>query len=340
MYSDQFLPQTHHQRTPVRSHYYTACKRRRLEELYPLPSNDDNDVINEDIDHVAFGEHAFEGSEYFDMEFDAVDLAIIHNSFPGIDDDDGGGGGMVNQLFNDCDVSDTTAAAKALEQFLLQEDTQDPMLFQSLNETTSVSHDQAETWFDPESLPSQPEGYCHNNAMSLPDWDPHPEVVNGVIICTLNEESDEIPNNDDIDFTQYTQKARNPSSSLRKHMRPPPYPNRGSSSPQARGSNDMFQSSGTGDSAVTEQASCSNAFEASYSEKATSSFTTTTSTPQQLYEQTLSAVLSDPMLQEEEDNNEIESDEDLPSYSDVEAMVYKLLQACEIYCFCFVVLIY
>ncbi|KAG2254368.1 hypothetical protein Bca4012_057960 [Brassica carinata] len=329
MYSDQFLPQNHHNhhhhRTPVRSQYYTACKRRRLEEMYP-PSNDDNNVINEDLDHVAFGEHAFEGSEYFDLELDAVDLAIIQNSFPGIDDDDGG---MVNQLFNDCDVSDTTTAAKALEEFLLQQDSEDPM-FQSFNETTSVSHDQAETWIDPEFLPSQPEIYCHS-ATSLPDWDPHPEVINGAIICTLNKESDEIPDNDDIDFTLYTKKARNPSSSSsqRKHMRPPPYPNRGSSSSspsKARGNNDMLHSSGTGGSVVTEQASCSNAFKASYTEKATSSFTTTTSTSQQHYEQTLSSVMdiNNPMLQEEEDNNEIESDEDLPSYSDVEAMILDM----------------
>lgn len=306
--------------------------------MYPS-SNDDNNIINEHLDHVAFGEHAFEGSEYFDLELDAVDLAIIQNSFPGIDDDDDGGG-MVNQLFNDCDVSDTTTAAKALEEFLLQQDSEDPM-FQSFNETTSVSHDQAETWIGPEFLPSQPERFCHSGATSLPDWDPHPEVINGVIICTLNEESDDIPDNDDIDFTMYTKKARNPSSSSsqRKHMRPPPYPNRGSSSSpslsQARGNNDMFHSSGTGDSVVTEQASFSNAFKASYTEKATSSFTTTTSTSQQHYEHNLSSVMdiNTPMSQEEEDNNEIESDEDLPSYSDVESMVYKLLQACEIYCF-------
>ncbi|KAJ0255868.1 Forkhead-associated [Hirschfeldia incana] len=331
MYSDQFLPQTHHNqqhRTPVRSQYYTACKRRRLEEMYPPSSNDDNNVINnEDIDHVVFGEHAFEGSEYFDMEFDEVDLAIIQNSFPGIDD----GGGMVNQLFNDCDVSDTTTAAKALEQFLLVEDSEDPMSqqpFTSLNETTSVSHDQAATWIDPEFLPSQQEGYCHNPT-SLPEWDPHPEVINGVIICTLNKESDEIPDNDDIDFTLCTQKARNPSSSssLRKHMRPPPYPNRGSSSQsQARGNNDMFQSSGTGDNVVTEQTSCSNAFKASYTEKAASSFATTTSTSQQHYEQTFSSLMdiNTPVSQDEEDNNEIESDEDLPSYSDVEAMILDM----------------
>ncbi|KAF8109139.1 hypothetical protein N665_0102s0048 [Sinapis alba] len=326
-YSDQFLPHSdhnHHHRTPVRSQYYTACKRRRLDELYPPPSNDD-------LDHVAFGEHAFEGSEYFDLELDAVDLAIIQNSFPGIDDDDGGG--MVNQLFNDCDVSDTTTTtANAIEQFLLQEDSEDPM-FQSFNETTSVSHDQAETWIDPEFLPNQPEGYCHS-ATSWPEWDPHPEVIDGVIICTLNKESDEIPDNDDINFTLYTQKARNSSSlssSLRKHTRPPPYPNRGSSSSssspsQARGHNDMFHSSGTGDSVVTEQASCSNAFKASYTEKETSSFTTTTSTSQQHYEQTLSSVMdiNTPMSQEEEDNNEIESDEDLPSFSDVEAMILDM----------------
>lgn len=291
--------------------------------MYPL-SNVDNSVINEDLDHAAFGGNAFEGSEYLDLEFDAVDLAIIHNSFPGIMPQEADGDGMVNQLFNDCDVSDTTTTANALEQLLLQ----------SFNETTSVSHDQAETWIDPEYLPSQPEEYCHS-AMSLPDWDPHPEVINGVIICTLNKESDEIPDTDDIDFTMYTQKARNPPSSLRKLMRPPPYPNRGpsSSSSQARGNNDMFHSSGSGDSVVTEQGSCSNAFKASYTEKATSSFTTTTSTSQQHYEHTLSSVMdiTTPMLQEEEDNDEIESDEDLPSYSDVETMVYKLLQACEYY---------
>ncbi|KAH0875956.1 hypothetical protein HID58_073318 [Brassica napus] len=314
-YSDQFLPQTHHNqhRTPVRSQYYTACKRRRLEEMYPL-SNVDNSVINEDLDHAAFGGNAFEGSEYLDLEFDAVDLAIIHNSFPGIMPREADGDGMVNQLFNDCDVSDTTITANALEQLLLQ----------SFNETTSVSHDQAETWIDPKYLPSQPEEYCHS-AMSLPDWDPHPEVINGVIICTLNKESDEIPDNDDIDFTMYTQKARNLPSSLRKLMRPPPYTNRGpsSSSSQARGNNDMFHSSGSGDSVVTEQGSCSNAFKASYTEKATSSFTTTTSTSQQHYEHTLSSVMdiTTPMLQEEEDNDEIESDEDLPSYSDVETMI-------------------
>ncbi|CAN7054634.1 hypothetical protein IGI04_028881 [Brassica rapa subsp. trilocularis] len=324
-YSDQFLPQSHHNHhhgTPVRSQYYTACKRRRLEEMHPL-SNVDNCVINEDLDHVAFGGNAFEGSEYFDLEFDAVDLAIIHNSFPGIMPQEADDDGMVNQLFNDCDVSDTTTTANVLEQLLLQEDSEDPM-FQSFNETTSVSHDQAETWIDPEYLPSQPEEYCHT-AEPSPDWDPHPEVINGVIICTLNKESNEIPNNDDIDFTMYTQKARNPSSSLRKHMRPPPYPNRGpsSSSLQARCNNDMFHSSGNGDSVVTEQGSCSNAFKASYTEKATSSFTTTTSTSQQHYEHTLSSEMdiTTPMLQEEEDNDEIESDEDLPSYSDVEAMI-------------------
>lgn len=276
--------------------------------------------------------NAFRDIECYDFldEIDEFDIDNFHNSFLDIDldHDDADADRMVNQLFNnndeqiqDSNVSDTTRT----EHVLLQQEFQDPLSQQlntSFNQTTPHSLYQAEA------------------------WDPHPEMKNGVIICTLNTESDDIPDNDDFNPLLWNPKAQNsviPSSpSLRKHMRPPLPLIRGSSSSQARG-NDMIRSYGFGDSAVTTQASSSTAFQDSFTENATSSFTATTSaslqhsTENEIVRQILSSAEMDinaPMLEEqEENNNEIESDEDLPSYSDVEDMVCKTLSSLKIVIF-------
>ncbi|ESQ27581.1 hypothetical protein EUTSA_v10019439mg [Eutrema salsugineum] len=335
-HSDQFLPQSHHHHysTPVRTQYYTARKRMRLEE--PLYDDHNN--------HVAFGGNMFGGSDFFGLQFDDSELEIIKNTFQDgthQQDEDGDDDRMANQLLNindgeiqDCFVTDTTT----LDQFFHQEEFQDP-LFRNLNasfiETTSLSHEkevheQAETHQD---LPSKQEGYSHG-AMSLSKLDPHPEIKNGECICTINQACSEVPNNDDINLQLYKPRARNsinPSSlaSMRKHTKPPLPPIRGSSFSQGKG-NDFINMYGIGDCDVTEQASCSSAFKNSFTEKAT--FTATTSVSQQHFrdkeicEQTFSAEMDiDASMSEEEQNhNEIESDEDLPSFSDVEAMVLDM----------------
>lgn len=118
--------------------------------------------------------------------------------------------------------------------------------------------------------------------MLLCELNLHPEIVNGVINCVINCESDEIPNNDDINLQLYNHKARNsvnPSlSSLRKNMKPPLPPTRGSSS-QAKG-NGIINSYGFGDCAITTRASCSSAFNYSFTEKATFISATTSATLQ------------------------------------------------------------
>ncbi|CAH2067426.1 unnamed protein product [Thlaspi arvense] len=332
-YSDQFLPQTRsrhqHYTTPVRSQYYTARKRMRLEE--PL-----NDGIVED---VAFGEHAFDGPEFYDLQFNESDYEIIQNIFPGIMHQQADDEQMADQLLNindgqiqDCNVTDTTTT----EHGLYQEEFQDPLLQQPVtyfNETTTsqlhdqVVPDQAGTWIASEShqdLPSKPEEYCHK-AKSLSELDPHPEIVNGVINCVLNQEQQEIPDNDDFNPIPYKPIARNSinPSSLRKHMKPPLPPIRaGSSLSQARG-NEIIHSSGT------TEASCSSAFKDSFAEKetlATTSASLQQSPENEIFEQILSAEMdiNVPMSEEEGNNNDIESDEDLPCFSDVEAMVLDM----------------
>ncbi|VVA95367.1 unnamed protein product [Arabis nemorensis] len=318
-YSAQFLSQSqnhgHHNTTQVRSQYYTARKRMRLEQ----PPSDHLDSVAVPVAVAEEEGSAFRDVECYDFldEIDEFDIDNFHNSFLDIDLDheDADADRMVYQLFDhndeqvqDCNVLDTTRT----EHVLLQ---QDPLFQQpntSFNQTTSHSHHQVET------------------------WDPHPEMKNGVIICVLNTESDEIPDNDDFNPLLWNPKARNsvmPSSpSLRKHMRPPLLLIRGSSSSQARG-NDMIQSYGFGDSAVTTQASSSTAFQDSFTENATSSFTATTSaslqhsTENEVFGQTLSSAEMDingPMSEEQEENNNKISDEDLPSYSDVEAMILDM----------------
>lgn len=327
----------------------------RLEE----PPIDDH-AIDEDImnNHdVAFGQNAFNGSSaVYDLQFDDTDMEIIQQSFPELmdqlDDDDDR---IVDQYFNDeeiQDCDDVIATAKEIEQALLQEDEfQEPQQPNtSFNETTTtpVSHsEQADTQVAPEScqdVPRKAEEHCRNATSSLSQLDPHPEIKNGVIICVLNRESDEIPDNDHLNPQQlHNPKPRsismNPSSSssLKKHMKPPLPPTRGSSFSQARGHNEIIQR----DCVVTTQAICSSAFKDSFAEKATYGFAATTSTSQlhnspenEICEQTLRTEMdvNAPILEEEEHLIEIESDEDLPSYSDVEAMVYKLLLVCEIFC--------
>lgn len=290
----------------------------RLEE--PL-----SNANNEDLNHLASGADE-EGNVFGDIEFD--DLLNF-----GIDEIDN----FLEETQNSYDTD-----TRRTEHVLLQQEFQDPLFQQpntSFNQTTSHSHhqlvipQQAQTWIAPE-----PYEYFHK-AMTLSELDPHPEIKNGVIICTLNRASEEIPDNDDFNPQLHNPRARNSinpsSSSLRKHMRPPLPSIRGSSS-QAIGYNDMIHSYGFGDCAVTTQASCSTAFKDSFTEKATSSFTATTSASLQqspeneIRGQALSSAEMDmnaSMSEHEENNNEIESDEDLPSYSDVEAMVYiPLLQ--------------
>ncbi|CAA7042618.1 unnamed protein product [Microthlaspi erraticum] len=329
-YSDHFLPQQHHnhqQRTRVRTQFYTARKRMRLEEP----------PLNDHAIDLAFGENVFDGSSTFlDLQFDEADLAIIQQSFPDIMNQlDGDDDGIVDQYFNDgliqdCD-DDVTATAAEIEQALLQDEFQEPNT--SLNETTTtapVPHsEQEETPIGPEScqdLPRKEEEHCRNATSSLSKLDPHPEIKNGVIICVLNCESDEIPNNDHLTPRQLNNpkprsNSMNPSSSSsRKHTKPPLPPTRGSSFSQARGNNNIIHRDGP----VTTQAS--------FAEKATSSAATTSASSQRhspenvICEQPLRTEMDidAPMLVEEENHIEIESDEDLPSYSDVEAMVLDM----------------
>ncbi|CAE5964238.1 unnamed protein product [Arabidopsis arenosa] len=347
-YGAQFLPQSHYHSIPIRTHYYTARKRRRLELEESLKVN--NNAIEEHLnveEETVFGECD---------DFDFEDIEIFRKTFPDImlsphdyqqddyqttrfgndNDDDDDDDRMVDQMLNindeqihDCYVTDTSTT----EHVMLQEVFQDPLFQQPntcFNEPTSQSHQQvilhqAETWIPPnQDFPS--------SVMLLCELDPHPEIVNGVINCVINRESDEIPDNDDINLLlyKYNHKARNSvnlsSSSLRKNMKPPLPPTRGSSS-QAKG-NAVINSYGFGDCAVTTQASCSSASSASFTEKPTSTVAATTSSTLQnspeneICKQILSAEMD--INVPEENNNEIESDEDLPSFSDLEAMILDM----------------
>lgn len=333
-YGAQLLPQSHYHSIPVRTQYYTARKKRRLELEESLKIN--NNAIDEhhyEEERTAFG-------EYDDFDFKFEDIENFQKTFPDImlashddqqdnyqttrfcNDNDR----MVDQMLNindeqiqDCDV---TVATTTIEHVMLQEVFQDPLFQQpntSSDEITSQSFqqvipDQAETWITPQSLQGLPstQEEARHRAMSLCELDPHPEIINDVLICIINRESAEIPDNDDINLQLHNPKARtsvNPSSSsLRKHMKPPLPPIRGSSS-KAKG-NDIIDSYGFGDRTVTTQASCSTVAAA-------------TSSPLQHYPEN---EICEQRLSAEENNNEIESDEDMPSFSDVEAMVYKLLQ--------------
>ncbi|CAN8234610.1 unnamed protein product [Cochlearia groenlandica] len=331
--SDQFLLQSHHNNdhnhhtTSVRSQYYsTRSKRMRLEKaINDDDDNDDvgNDVFGEDLDHVVFGEHAFNGSsssDFFDLKFDESDFEIFRNTFPEImnqDDDDDDGFHMVNQLLNMDDEGrdqDTTTTT-SMEHVLLQEEFQDHMFQQVLtifNETPSHTHDHQETWTTLEAnqdlSSKKEEEYCHK-AMSLSELDPHPEIKNGVLICVLNQES-EIPDNDDIDLQYHKPKSRNsvsnPLSSSKRHMKPPlPPMMRGSS--QDNCNNNMIQG-----------------FQGS------NALTSTTLVQQQSLENemcerplSIEMDINNPMIEEEENTNNV-FDEDLPSFSDVEAMVLDM----------------
>ncbi|CAL9240767.1 unnamed protein product [Arabidopsis halleri] len=306
-YGAQFLPQSHYHSIPIRTHYYTARKRRRLELEESLKVN--NNAIDEHLnveEETVFGE-----CDDFDFKFE--DIEIFRKTFPDImlsphdyqitrfgndnDDDDR----MVDQMLNindeqlhDCYVTDTTTTTTTTEHVMLQEVFQDPL------------------WIPPnQDLPS--------SVMLLCEFDPHPEIVNGFINCVLNRESDEIPDNNDINLLlyKYNHKARNSvnplSSSLRKNMKPPLPPTRGSSS-QAQG-NDITHNYRFGDCVVTTQASC-------FSVAATTSSTLQHSPENETYEQTLSAEMN--INVPEENNNETESDEDLPSFSDLEAMILDM----------------
>ncbi|EOA34735.1 hypothetical protein CARUB_v10022306mg, partial [Capsella rubella] len=224
-YEAQLIPQGHyHHSIPVRNQYYTARKKRRLELEESLKLN--NNAINE---------HPYEGEGFMfgeddDFNFELEDIELFQRTFPDImlsphdddfhttlfgnDDDDNR---MVDQMLNisdeqiqDCDV---TQAATSVDHVMLQEVFQDPLFQQpntSFNEATSQSHEQA--------VSDRP------GAIPLCELDPHPEIINGVIICVLNCESSEIPDNDDINLQLYNPKARNsvnPSTSSRKHMKPP-----------------------------------------------------------------------------------------------------------------------
>lgn len=350
-YGAQLLPQSHYHSIPVRTQYYTARKKRRLELEESLKIN--NNAIDENHykeERTAFG-------EYDDFDFNFEDIENFQKTFPDImlashddqqdnyqttrfgnDNDNDDNDRMVDQMLNindeqirDCDV---TVATTTIEHVMFQEVFQDPLFQQpntSSDEITSQSFqqvipDQAETWI-PQSLQGLPsiQEEARHRAMSLCELDPHPEIINDVLICIINRESAEIPDNDDIKLQLHNPKARtsvNPSSSsLRKHMKPPLPPIRGSSS-KAKG-NDIIDSYGFGDRTVTTQASCSSACNDSLTEKATSTVAAATSSPLQHYPEN---EICEQRLSAEENNNEIESDEDMPSFSDVEAMVYKLLQ--------------
>ncbi|KAG7659673.1 Forkhead-associated (FHA) domain [Arabidopsis suecica] len=330
-YGAQFLPQSLFDSVPVRTHYYTTRKRRRLELEESLKVN--NNAIDEHL-NVEEGNLFGECDDDFGFKFE--DIESFRNTFPDIllsphdyqttifgneiDDEDDR---MVNQMLNinddqihDSYVTDTITTTT--EHVLLQEVFQDPLFQQpnaSLNEPASPSQqqvilDQAEIWIPP------------------PPYDPHPEIVNGVINCVINRESDEIPDNDDINLQLYNPKARNSvnPSSVRNNMKPPLPPVRRSSL-QVK-SKDIIDSSGFGDCAVTTRASSSSAFSDSFTEKATSTVAATTSSTLQHFpeneicEQTLSAEMD--INVPEENNIEIESDEELPSFSDLEAMILDM----------------
>ncbi|XP_010471666.1 PREDICTED: uncharacterized protein LOC104751428 [Camelina sativa] len=352
-YGAQFNPQGHYYHSiPVRTQYYTAQKKRRLELQESLKVN--NNVIDEH--HYVDDGGMFE--EYDDFTFKFEDIENFQKAFPDImlsshddqqdvnyqttmfgNDDDVR---MVDQMLNinneqiqDCDV---TVLATTIDHVMLQEVFQDPLFQQpntSFNEIISQSHeqvspDEAEIWNPLQSyqgLPDIGEEACRM-VVPLCELDPHPEIINGVIICVLNRESDEIPDNDDINLKLNNCKARNSSnpsssSSLRKHIKP----SLPSTSSQAKGNNSV-DSYGLGDCAVTTQASCSSASSGSSSEKEKSTVSAITSSSLQnspdteICDQTLSAKID--INASEEKYNEVESDEDLPSFSDVEAMIFDM----------------
>ncbi|XP_010419214.1 PREDICTED: uncharacterized protein LOC104704902 [Camelina sativa] len=335
-YGAQFNSQGHyHHSIPVRTQYYTARKKRRLELEESLK------VSNNAIDVHHYVDEGGLFGEYDDFTFKFEDIENFQKAFPDImlsshddqqqvdyetgmfgnDDDDR----MVDQMLNindeqiqDCDV---TVAATTIEHVMLQEVFQDP-LFQQPN----TSFNQAEIWNPPQSyqvLPDIGEEACRM-VVPLCELDPHPEIIKGVIICVLNRESDEIPDNDDINLKLNNPKARSSSnpSSLRKHIKPPLPP----TSSQAKGYN-IVDSYGLGDCAVTTQASSSSESSGSFTEKDTSTVAITSSSLQpspdiEICEQTLSAKID--INASEEKYNEVERDEDLPSFSDVEAMILDM----------------
>ncbi|KAL1200263.1 hypothetical protein V5N11_013876 [Cardamine amara subsp. amara] len=336
-YSSQFLPQGNYQSIPVRTQYYASRKRMRLEQPLNVHNNAIDELLNEE-EGTAFGEYDD------DFGFMVEDIDRFHKTYQDDDqqdefqttmvgNDNDNDDGMVDLLLNINDeliqdgnvVTDTT-----IDHVLLQEP-----LFQQPNE--QVISDQAQTWIDQESyqdFPSKEEEH-RRRAMLLSELDPHPEIINGVINCTINQEFDEIPDNDHIILQMPNPKARNSSnnpssSSLKKHMKPPLPPTRGSqSSSQAKRNNIVH---GFGDCNVPIQASSSSsAFKDSFTEKVASSVAEITSSSQlspeiEICLQTLSAEmeLNDSMPQEEDNNDEIESDEDLPSYSELEAMILDM----------------
>ncbi|KFK41988.1 hypothetical protein AALP_AA2G197700 [Arabis alpina] len=359
-YSAQFLAQSqdhdHHNTKRVRSQYYTARKSMRLEP--PINNNATSDAAVADPDPEeegnAFRDTAigdFSGLDFDDLDIDNfhlhLDDTMEYTDEQDLDQDDDR---FMNQFLNhngeqieDFYASDTTTRT---EHVLFQEPFQDPLFQQpntSFNQTTSQPHHQVvtprqeETWIAPQSfgnVRSKQEEICHQSRR-LYELDPHPEIKNGVIICILNRESDEIPENDDFNPQLYNPKARNsviPSSS--SLTRPPLPPIRGPSSSSQANGNDMIQRYGFGDSAVSTQANSSTVFRDSFTEQATPSFNAITSTtPLQhspengISGQTLSSaemVTNAPLPDQEENNIEIESDEDFPSYSDVEAMILDM----------------